>query len=223
MVKFSNKMTSKKQYYSVHSSNIQPGKRHSIPSKIWKPVADDVPQIKKTGALKGSKYIGVYFVSDKNMFYFKLSKYGKVYNSKNFDNELDAAYAYDKYIINHDLKRKLNFRQIKHNKGIKYDYTKRTKIPDFTKNRIYSQQGEKCSICKNYLGEFRVMDHIKPLYLNGLDNITNYQALCGTCNSWKTYSFDKIIKEYLEKNSNASIEMIKYLQTERYLKFNSPC
>lgn len=223
MVKFSNKMMSKKAYYSIHPANIQSGKRECIPTKIWTPVSDNVSQLKKE-SLKKSKYIGVYFDYVKNNYYFKLSHCGKIYISKSFFNELAAANAYDEYVINNNLKRKLNFirTKISHNL-IKHEYTKRTKIPDFTKNRIYSQQGEKCILCKNYLGEFRVMDHIKPLYLNGPDNITNYQALCGTCNAWKTYSFDKVIKEYLDKNPDASIDSIKQLQSEHYLKFNSPC
>jgi hypothetical protein len=219
----SNKITSKKQYYSIHSSNIQNGKRKSVPNRTWTPISDNINKVKKS-SIKGSKYIGVYFDSDKNKYYFKLSKYRKIYKSKKFDNEIDAAYSYDQYIINNNLKRKLNFKRTKlNNNVIKHDYTKRTKIPDFTKNRIYSQQGEKCILCKNYLGEFRVMDHVKPLYLNGPDNITNYQALCGSCNAWKTYAFDKIIKDHLEKKPDMSLDMIRRLQAERYLKFNSPC
>jgi 5-methylcytosine-specific restriction endonuclease McrA len=100
---------------------------------------------------------------------------------------------------------------------------KRTKIPDFIKNKIYSEQDEKCTICRSNLGEHRVMDHIKPLSLNGLDNINNFQALCGTCNDWKTYRFDKLLKKFLYNKPSISISIIKELQREEYTKFYSPC
>ena len=56
-----------------------------------------------------------------------------------------------------------------------------------------------------------------------LDNINNYQAICGTCNKWKTYSFDHYLRNYLKNNSqNIILDDILKLQNQEYIKFNGP-
>ena len=160
------------------------------------------------------------------MKYKKISK--EAYYSVNSSNIVNNRRTRNKFILYDPpiiklKKPKSNKKNNKINKLIKTPKIKRVKIPDFIKNRIYSEQDEKCIICKNNLGEHRVMDHIKPLSLNGLDNINNFQALCGTCNDWKTYRFDKLLKKILCNEPSMSVNIIKQLQREEYLKFYSPC
>jgi len=108
----------------------------------------------------------------------------------------------------------------------KFNNNKRPKIQEWVKNKIYSVQNEKCILCKNNLGEFRVMDHFIPRSLGGFDNINNYQALCGSCNKWKTYSFDHKIKKYFNENNvninNLNINFMRELQYIEFEKFNTP-
>jgi len=164
------------------------------------------------------------------MKYRKISK--EAYYSVNSSNIVNNGRTrnkstfYDPPIIklkksNNRVHNKVNNKKI--NKLLKIPKIKRVKIPDFIKNKIYSEQDEKCIICKNNLGEHRVMDHIKPLSLNGLDNINNFQALCGSCNDWKTYRFDKLLKKILCNEPSMSISIIKELQKKEYVKFYSPC
>ena len=100
--------------------------------------------------------------------------------------------------------------QRKQTKIIKND-SKRPLIKDFIKVLVYSRQNEKCNLCKKNLGVGRVVDHILPRSLGGLDNINNYQAICDTCNKWKTYSFDHYLREKI-KNNNGSINFIVVLK-----------
>lgn len=100
--------------------------------------------------------------------------------------------------------------QRKQTKIIKND-SKRPLIKDFIKVLVYSRQNEKCNLCKKNLGVGRVVDHILPRSLGGLDNINNYQAICDICNKWKTYSFDHYLREKI-KNNNGNINFIVVLK-----------
>ena len=179
---------------------------------------------------KGSKYIGVYKCKNTKKFYSKNIKNKKCYKSKLFENELDAAKKYDNFILNNfkdikNIKKKINFpfnikKNKKNNKIINKNTDKRPKIYEYIKNIIYDKQNDRCSLCIKSLGVGRIIDHIIPRYLGGIDNINNYQAICGTCNKWKTYSFDHNIKKYIEKHKKINLNDILKFQKKEFNSFN---
>ena len=105
---------------------------------------------------------------------------------------------------------KISTKQCSKTKIVKND-SKRPLIKDFIKVLVYSRQNERCNLCKKNLGVGRVVDHILPRSLGGLDNINNYQAICDICNKWKTYSFDYYLREKI-KNNNGNINFIVVLK-----------
>lgn len=179
---------------------------------------------------KGSTYIGVYKCSKTNKYYSKNRKNKKCYRSKLFEKEIDAAQKYDEFILKHNPScKKINFpllikKPIKNKVFLlkKDDIKKRPRIPEFIKIIVYSRQDDKCTLCKNSLGVGRIIDHIIPRSLGGLDNINNYQAICGTCNKWKTYRFDHFIKNYLRNNKKFTLDTILQQQQIEFKKFNGP-
>jgi 5-methylcytosine-specific restriction endonuclease McrA len=113
---------------------------------------------------------------------------------------------------------KINFATLKKN------VNNRPIVKQYIKEKLYLLQHNKCNLCKKFLflnnSENITIDHIIPRYLNGRDNINNYQVLCDFCNKWKTYTFDKILEKKI-KNENKSIsfnEVVK-LQSDKYNSF----
>jgi hypothetical protein len=163
--------------------------------------------------MKGSNYTGVYKCKKTNMFYAKNFRNKVCYKSPLFKKETDAARKYDQFVLKYNPRStKINFP-----KKIKF---LRTKISEYIKVIIYSRQNDKCTLCNDCLGVGRTVDHIIPLFLGGLNNIHNFQAICGTCNKWKTYRFDHFIKNYLKKNKKISLKKILEIQREEFNKFN---
>jgi 5-methylcytosine-specific restriction endonuclease McrA len=193
-----------------------------------------VKTLKSKKSTKGSNYIGVYQCSKTKLYYSKNYRNKRCYKSELFKKEIDAAKKYDNFILKNDpLSKKINFPQIsKINKKIsiknrilllkKKDITKRPRIPEFIKIIVYSRQDDKCTLCKNSLGIGRIIDHIIPRSQGGLDNINNYQAICGSCNKWKTYRFDHFIKNYLKNNKKFNLDTILKIQKTEFQKFNGP-
>lgn len=187
---------------------------------------------------KGSNYRGVYKCFKTKLYYSKNHRNKRCYTSNLFKNEIDAAHKYDAFILKHDPhSKKINFPlkniKIKNNIKIKKtknniyainnkNITKRQRISEFIKIIVYSRQDDKCSLCKNSLGVGRIIDHIIPRSLGGLDNINNYQAICGKCNKWKTYRFDHYIKNYLKTNKKFNLDRILNIQKTEFNKFNGP-
>ena len=54
------------------------------------------------------------------------------------------------------------------------------------KKTVASNQKWNCNICKNMLDETYEIDHIRPLYKGGTNNIINLQALWPNCHRKKT-------------------------------------
>lgn len=74
-------------------------------------IYDDGRELKTTlENKKTSKYTGVYFNKRNNKFTAKTSINRKTKHIGYFDSELEAAKAYDDYIIKHKLNRKINFK-----------------------------------------------------------------------------------------------------------------
>jgi len=187
---------------------------------------------------KGSMYYGVYKCKKTNKYYLK------DYRNILYKNEIDAAKKYDNIIKKNNIKnKKINFQPKKvarktmqykiasksksKSKTIKLvkknDITKRPRIFEYVKIIVYSRQNDLCTLCNDHLGVGRIIDHIIPRSIGGLDNINNYQAICGTCNKWKTYSFDHYLRNYLKNNSqNIILDDILKLQNQEYIKFNGP-
>jgi len=182
---------------------------------------------------KGSNYIGVYKCSKTKLFYSKNFRNKRCYKSSLLKKEIDAAHKYDAFILKHDpCSKRINFPILRIQKNKisknrifllnKKDISKRPRISEFIKIIVYSRQDDKCSLCKNSLGVGRIIDHIIPRSLGGLDNINNYQAICGICNKWKTYRFDHFIKNYLKTNKKFNLNNILNIQKEEFNKFNGP-
>lgn len=182
---------------------------------------------------KGSSYLGVYKCKKTNKYFFKNYRKSKCYKSIFFKKELDAAKRYDSFVLKNNPKAtKLNFPKKKVIKAVKTvkislikkkDIPKRPRIFEYVKIIVYSRQDDLCTLCNDHLGVGRIIDHIIPRSMGGLDNINNYQAICGTCNKWKTYSFDHYLKNYLQNNSkNIILDNILKIQKNEYVKFNGP-
>ena len=64
------------------------------------------------------------------------------------------------------------------------------------RNEIYSRDGHKCQFCLSTLDLSELtIDHLVPLAIGGLDEITNYVTCCRSCNSAKA---DKPLKEFVQ-------------------------
>jgi len=195
----------------------------------------------KLKSTKGSNYIGVYKCFKTKLYYSKNHRNKRCYKSVLFKKEIDAAHKYDTFILKHNPhSKKINFplkknvtkksknnistKQSKNNisLNIPKNITKRPRISEFIKVIIYSRQDDKCSLCKNSLGVGRIIDHIIPRSLGGLDNINNYQSICGECNKWKTYRFDHYIKNYLKTKRKFKLETILNIQKTQFNIFNGP-
>ena len=63
-------------------------------------------------------------------------------------------------------------------------------IPQVEKNLICSKQKWNCNLCGQMFQTSIIIDHIKPLFLGGENNLHNYQGLCNMCNKIKTNVID---------------------------------
>ena len=187
-------------------------------------------RIKKS---KRSLYYGVFKCNNINKFYFKVKSNKKCFKSSIFNNEINAAKNYDNYLLENNIKKKLNFPKkinTKNNmciikKNIKIRILKknnmiRKRVPEYMKLMSYELQENNCALCKKSLKIDRIVDHIIHRKFGGPDNtINNYQTLCSLCNKWKTYNFDHYLKDYLSKKKNIFINEILDVQKKKYSIF----
>jgi hypothetical protein len=169
----------------------------------------------KTSNIKSSKYKGVYKCLKTKQYYSKIVINKRCY-IRYFNNEIDAANKYDEMLLNHNpSSKKTNFPKKIYFKNNKL---KRPVIKEYEKNIVCSRQKNNCNLCKESLDTDRIIDHIIPRYLEGKDNINNYQALCGKCNKWKTHDFDFMIKEILFNQKNIPLDIILKIQESKFTK-----
>ena len=72
----------------------------------------------------------------------------------------------------------------------------RGSIPKSMRNEIYSRDLNKCQFCLRSLELVELtIDHLVPLAMGGLDEITNYVTCCRSCNSAKA---DKPLEEFVQ-------------------------
>lgn len=64
-----------------------------------------------------------------------------------------------------------------------YQPAKRVPLTDAEKNAIYARDGKYCRWCR--AEQDLTIDHIHPVSLGGLNDPSNLQVLCRSCNSWK--------------------------------------
>ena len=71
----------------------------------------------------------------------------------------------------------------------------------------------KCSI---------IIDHIRPLFIGGANNLSNYQGLCDICNKIKTDIIDKqIYKSFINGDIKEKDLTPKYIIEKQQIYFNS--
>ena len=72
----------------------------------------------------------------------------------------------------------------------------RGSIPKSMRNQIYSRDKRECQFClKTLEPEEFTIDHLVPLALGGLDEVTNYVTCCRVCNKQKA---DKPLEDFLQ-------------------------
>lgn len=184
---------------------------------------------------KQSKYVGVYRTTDGWIAKMTVNKKQHIFGP--FDNEINAAKMYDTEALKHRKERAyLNI--LKNPYSVPEPKAKKTKQPTqpkkvdisaseankrvkfsiVTKNRICSKQRWCCNYCKNLLTDIFIVDHVVPLFLGGTNAEYNLQALCPSCDRFKTSYLDyKVIKPLSEKRSITPNDVYK-IQQDNYHK-----
>ena len=101
-------------------------------------------------------------------------------------------------------------------------------IPQVERNLICYNQSWKCNLCKDMFKCSIIIDHIRPLFLGGENNLNNYQGLCDMCNKIKTDVIDKKLFKMYNNNEIKEADLtkdfiinnqIKYYKLKNYKKF----
>lgn len=128
-----------------------------------------------------------------------------------FRTEVEAAMMYDKKAkFFFKEKAVLNFKP--------EEEGKRKKFPQVTRNRICSLQKWKCNFCQELLGEDIIVDHMVPLFLGGPNFEYNLQALCSSCDKFKTSYIDWQILRQLSEQKMLMPQDVKEVQRNNYYK-----
>jgi len=65
--------------------------------------------------------------------------------------------------------------------------SRRRRVTQPVKKFIASSQKWRCARCSHLLDHTYEVDHIRPLFLNGSNEMQNLQALCPHCHAMKTF------------------------------------
>lgn len=175
---------------------------------------------------KQSDYRGVYYRN--NEWITQVTLNGKRIIMGPYNSERDAAKAYDTYVLD-KFKEKavLNFGENKYKvckiKKIKIEkkeneINKRIKYSTVTKNKVCANQKWSCNFCKKILSDIFIVDHIIPLFLGGSNEEFNLQALCPSCERFKTSYMDHKVISDLKKNGRLTVENVLQAQENNYHK-----
>lgn len=76
----------------------------------------------------------------------------------------------------------------------------RKKLTKAQRLRVYNMYGGRCAYCGRPIRyEDMQVDHIKPLYLGGADDESNWAPACRMCNYYKSTKTIEIFREELGK------------------------
>ena len=195
---------------------------------------------KKTNSSK--LYLGVYHTND-DKWMARLTHKGKQMKFGPFSTDKEAAQKYDAEILKIFPQRsRLNFpNKIQTTKSDssrllairkKFDKTLgkklskgqhkkenyiREQFPIATRNLICARQKWKCNFCVETLTDIFIIDHMVPLFLGGSNSTHNLQALCPSCDRFKTSYLDhKVLKPLHQKNGKLTAEEVSKIQIDNY-------
>ena len=154
----------------------------------------------------------------------KMHKFGP------FKSELEAAKTYDKKALEFfkdkailnifkspfppksvkmKIKRKINKRKLDTNK-----IQKRVKFSVIVRNKICARQKWCCNICNCLLSDIFIVDHIIPLFIGGSNSEYNLQALCPSCDRFKTSDLDYKYIRPLSQMKKVTVDDVFQIQRE---------
>ena len=98
----------------------------------------------------------------------------------------------------------------------------RESIPQVEKNLICSNQKWRCNLCNEMFRCSIIIDHIRPLFMGGTNNLSNYQGLCDICNKIKTDVIDKkIYKSFINDEIKEKDLTTEYIISKQKNYFES--
>lgn len=175
---------------------------------------------------KHSSYRGIYMTKDG--WVVRMSIKSKKYVYGPFNNEKEAAKFYDEKALK-NLKDKaiLNIlknpyqtpsKVIKKRKKIGSIHYDRKKFSIVTKHKICARQKWCCNYCNNLLSDIFIVDHIVPLFLGGSNAEFNLQALCPSCNQFKTSILDYQVLKPIADTKILTVDDVFQAQRNNYHK-----
>lgn len=181
---------------------------------------------------KQSKYVGVYKTSGGWIAKMTINKQPHILGP--FLDEIEAAKMYDTEALKYRKEKaylnilenpypppKPKVQKPKKPKKVNISATeanKRVKFSVVTKNKICASQKWCCNFCGNLLTDIFIVDHVVPLFLGGTNAEYNLQALCPSCDRFKTSYLDyKVIKPLSEKRKITAADVYK-IQRDNYHK-----
>lgn len=166
----------------------------------------------------------------------------KKYRYGPFDTEEEAAKKYDEVALEHFKDRAIlnilespypprprAIRPRYRRRSCKNSRTKRCKILNrtihkrkqfsvVTRNRVCSNQKWSCNYCKKLLSDVFIVDHVVPLFLGGTNEEYNLQALCPSCDRYKTSHIDHHVLRPMAENKELTNQDVYQAQNDHYHK-----
>lgn len=179
---------------------------------------------------KQSKYVGVYRTNNGWITKMTVNNQQRIFGP--FIDEIEAAKMYDTEALKHRKeqaflnilknpytpkpkpvkikKQKINISATAANKRVKFSVV--------TKNKICARQKWCCNFCGNLLSDIFIVDHVVPLFLGGTNSEYNLQALCPSCDRFKTSYLDYKVIKPLSERKNITTKDVFQIQKDNYHK-----